>query len=104
MVKASRSTGSELTSREAVAKKTDSETGMFTLEVAQDTAARVIVMGRPSRKRATTFLNIPISSDLRQRLGNQVIGSLAMGTGALLEWALKELERQGISIKAKPRD
>ncbi|MGF1615919.1 MAG: hypothetical protein ACFCVA_18975 [Gammaproteobacteria bacterium] len=77
---------------------------MFTIEVVQDDASRVIVMGRPSRRRASTFINIPISSELRDRLGDQVLGSLAMGTGALIEWALQELQRQGASIKVMPRD
>lgn len=84
--------------------KTLSEGGMFTIEAAQDGAGRVIVMGKPSRKRANTFINIPISGELRDRLGEQVLGSLAMGTGALIEWALKELQRQGISIKVIPRN
>nr|MBS0019549.1 hypothetical protein [Gammaproteobacteria bacterium] len=84
--------------------KTLSEGGMFTIEAAQDGAGRVIVMGKPSRKRANTFINIPISGELRDRLGEQVLGSLAMGTGALIEWALKELQRQGISIKVVPRN
>jgi len=78
--------------------------GMFAIEAAQDGAGRVIVMGKPSRKRANTFINIPISGELRDRLGAQVLGSLAMGTGALIEWALTELQRQGISIKVRPRN
>lgn len=90
--------------RDSVAQRTTSESGMFTIEATQDGAGRVIVMGRPSRKHANTFINIPISGELRDQLGEQVLGSLAMGTGALIEWALGELQRQGISIKVMPRN
>lgn len=76
---------------------------MFSIEARQDTAGRVVVIGRPTRKRAGAFLNIPISQELRKRLDKQVVGSLAMGTSALLEWALQELQRRGISIEARPQ-
>jgi hypothetical protein len=76
---------------------------MFSIEARQDPAGRVIVIGKPTRRRAATFVNIPISAELRERLDERVIGSLAMATGALLQWALDELERQGISLEARPR-
>lgn len=90
--------------RDSATGKTEAEGGMFTIQATEDGAGRVIVMGKPSRKRANTFINIPISGELRDRLGDQVLGSLAMGTGALIEWALMELQRQGISIKVMPRN
>ena len=76
---------------------------MFSIEARQDPSGQVIVMGKATRKRATSFINIPISAELRERLDERVIGSLAMATGALLEWALDELKRQGISLEARPR-
>ena len=76
---------------------------MFSIEAHQDPSGRVIVIGKPTRKRAATSINIPISAELRERLDERVIGSLAMATGALLEWALDELKRQGISLEARPR-
>jgi len=77
---------------------------MFSIDTRRDRAGRVIVVGRPTRKRAEAFLNIPISDDTRKRLDEQVVGSLAMGTSALLEWALEELQRRGISIEARPQE
>nr|MBS0022016.1 hypothetical protein [Gammaproteobacteria bacterium] len=76
---------------------------MFSIETRKDPLGRVMVVGKATRKYATSFLNIPISAEARERLSQQVVGSLAMGTGALLEWALDELERQGISLEARPR-
>jgi len=80
------------------------ELGMFAIETRSGDACQVIVVGKATRKRAKTFINIPVSESLRTRLDNQIVGSLAMGTGALLEWALEELKRQGISIEARIRD
>lgn len=94
----------EQSARDSDVQGTKVEGGMFTIEATQDRAGRVIVMGRPSRKHADTFVNIPISGELRDQLGDQILGSLAMGTGALVEWALRELQRQGISIKVRPRN
>nr|MBS0019552.1 hypothetical protein [Gammaproteobacteria bacterium] len=83
----------------------DGELGMFVIETRPGgTQSQVVVVGKATRKRAKTFINIPISESLRKRLDTQIIGSLAMGTGALLEWALEELKRQGISIEARVRD
>jgi hypothetical protein len=79
------------------------QTGMFVINTREDSAGRVIVIGKASRRRATTFLNIPISKELRDALDNQIVGSLAMGAGALLEWALVELKRQRLSLEARPR-
>nr|MBS0019468.1 hypothetical protein [Gammaproteobacteria bacterium] len=76
---------------------------MFSIETRQDSSGRVLVAGKATRKHAASFINIPVSAQLRERLDQQVVGSLAMGTGALLEWALDELERQGISLEARPR-
>ncbi|MGF1615228.1 MAG: hypothetical protein ACFCVA_15340 [Gammaproteobacteria bacterium] len=79
------------------------QTGMFLINTREDPAGRVIVIGKASRRRATTFLNIPISKELRDALDTQIVGSLAMGAGALLEWALVELKRQRLSLEARPR-
>ncbi|MFZ0256390.1 MAG: hypothetical protein WAN46_12230 [Gammaproteobacteria bacterium] len=79
------------------------QTGMFVINMREDPAGRIIVIGKASRRRATTFLNIPISKELRDALDNQIVGSLAMGAGALLEWALTELKRQQLSLEARPR-
>lgn len=73
---------------------------MFTIDT-REGSAEVVIMGRPTRKRAVTMLNIPISEALRARLQEQIIGSVAMGSSALLEWALEELERQRVSIQAQ---
>jgi hypothetical protein len=74
---------------------------MFTLTtLAEKSDARLYVVGRPSRKQATCLLNIPVSQALKNRLTTQIVGSLAMGTGALLQWALQELDRQGILLEA----
>lgn len=93
-----------LAEQDAQDVQVSTEESMFSIEMRQDAAGRVIVIGRPTRKRAEAFLNIPISDDTRRRLDEQVVGSLAMGTSALLEWALKELQRRGISIEARPQD
>ena len=77
--------------------------GMFSMEARQDASGEVIVMGQATRKRAATLINIPISAELRERLDKQLVGSVAMTTGALLQWALDELKRQGISLEARPR-
>lgn len=77
---------------------------MFSIEIRKDSAGHVIVVGKATRKRATTFVNIPVSNGLRKRLDNKIVGSLAMGAGAVLEWALDELDRQGISIEAHPEE
>ena len=74
---------------------------MFTIDTREGNA-EVVIMGKPTRKRAVTMLNIPISGALRTRLQERVVGSVAMGSSALLEWALEELERQCVSIQAQP--
>lgn len=77
-------------------------TSMFTISVAPDEAEGVVrIVGRPSRKCADSFVSIPISQELRNQLGKRIVGSLAMGTSALLQWALQELQRQGVSIEAQ---
>jgi propanediol dehydratase small subunit len=81
-----------------------SPTAMFTITtVPKKDDAAVYIVGRPSRAHATRFLNIPVSQALKERLGTQVVGSIAMGSSALLEWALQELERQGISLEVTPK-
>lgn len=74
---------------------------MFIIDT-REGSAEVVIMGKPTRKRAVTMLNIPISGSLRARLQERVVGSVAMGSSALLEWALEELERQRVSIQAQP--
>ena len=77
---------------------------MFSIETRPGKPAQVVVVGKASRKRAKTFVNIPVTESLRTRLDTQIVGSLAMGTSALLEWAMEELDRQGISIEARVRE
>jgi hypothetical protein len=74
---------------------------MFTIATRDDSAGRVMVMGKPTRKGADTFVNIPLCRGTRDRLGEKLVGSLAMGTSALIEWALEELTRQGITLEAQ---
>lgn len=75
---------------------------MFSISMAPEDAKGIVrIVGRPSRKGAGAFVNIPISEELRIQLGKRIVGSLAMGTSALLQWALQELERQGVSIEAQ---
>lgn len=76
---------------------------MFDIEIREDHEGRVIVVGKSSRKRATTLINIPISRGLKSRLEERVVGSLSMATAALLQWAFDELERNKISIEARPQ-
>lgn len=79
------------------------EDKMFAIEARKGNEGRVVVVGKASRKRATTMINIPISQDLKARLEERVVGSLSMATAALLQWAFDELERQAISIEARPQ-
>lgn len=74
---------------------------MFSIDT-REGMAEVVIMGKPTRKRAVTMLNVPISGALRDRLNKRIVGSVAMGSSALLEWALEELERQQVSIQAQP--
>jgi hypothetical protein len=80
------------------------ESDVFHITTREDVKPRVLVIGRPSRKHTTGYLNIPIGRSVRDRLQEQIVGSLAMGVSGLLEWALEELERKRISleIQAKP--
>ncbi len=75
---------------------------MFRLETRQEGGGRIVIAGRPNRKNATTYVNIPISQQLRKRLDEQIVGSVAMGTSALLLWALDELKRQDVTVEARP--
>jgi hypothetical protein len=76
---------------------------MFHITAHSDPHPRVLVVGRPSRKKAETFINVPVSAELRTRLGERITGSLAMGTAALLEWALDEIEKQMVSLSAEAK-
>jgi hypothetical protein len=76
---------------------------MFRLESREGGGGRVVVAGRASRKNATTYVNTPITQGLRKRLDEQIVGSVAMGTSALLEWALDELKRQDVTLEAHPK-
>ena len=77
---------------------------MFEINTRQDDEGQIIVVGKSSRKRATTLINIPISQALKSRLDERVVGPLSMATAALLQWALDELERNEISIEARPQN
>lgn len=76
--------------------------GMFSIAIRRDPAGHVMLMGKPTRKRANALLNIPICQATRRRLDEQFMGSLSMGASALLEWALDELKRQGIALEVRP--
>ncbi len=76
---------------------------MFSIEARNDEAGLIIIVGKASRKQAATFLNIPVSAKTHKRLEDQIIGSLAMGTSGLIDWALDELNRQGISLLVRPQ-
>ena len=77
---------------------------MFTVEVKKNGQGKVVIVGKRGRRLSTGFVNVPVSAELRKRLGERVIGSMAMGTGALLQWALDEIDRHGVSIEARPND
>ena len=77
---------------------------MFDKAIYYDHEGRLILVGKCTRKGTSAILNIPISRDIHRRLREQVVGSLSMGSAALLEWALDELERRSISITARPND
>jgi hypothetical protein len=81
----------------------ENEDKMFAIQPREDNEGRIVVVGKASRKRATTLINIPISEGLKSCLEERVVGSLSMATAALLEWAFDELERQDISIEARPQ-
>jgi hypothetical protein len=85
-------------------RKPKAADAMFVIDTHKNGQGRLAIVGRASRRRATTFVNVPVSADLRKRLDERIIGSMAMGTGALLQWALDELDRQGISVEARPNE
>ena len=90
--------------RPVLTSNTRGEDTMFVIEPRYDNEGRVVVVGKSSRKRATTLINIPISQRLRSRLDERVVGSLSMATAALLQWAFDELDRQKLSIEARPQE
>jgi len=94
----------KLPARRGRPRKRKPADAMFALDIHKNGQGRLAILGKANRKRATTFVNIPVSADLRKRLDERIIGSIAMGTGALLQWALDELDRQGISVEARPNE
>lgn len=80
------------------------ESDVFKITTRGNDTGRVIMIGRSNRKNTTGYLNIPIGAQMRERLRQQIVGSLAMGVSGLLEWALAELERKQIALEmqAKP--
>lgn len=76
---------------------------LFAITVREDPAGCVIMIGKPSRKRADVLLNVPLCQATKEQLEEKLVGSLAMGTSALIEWALKELIRQGITLEAQAK-
>jgi hypothetical protein len=76
---------------------------LFAITVRDDPAGRVIMIGKPSRKRADVLLNVPLCPTTKEQLEERLEGSLAMGTSALIEWALTELTRQGITLEAQAK-
>lgn len=97
-------TAQRLPSRRGRPRKRKPADAMFVIDIHKNAQGRLVIVGRASRRRATTFVNVPVSADLRKRLDERIIGSMAMGTGALLQWALDELDRQGISVEARPNE
>ena len=83
---------------------TQTPASMFSITTRDDSAGRVMVMGKATRKWADVFINIPLCRATRDRLEEKLVGSLAMGTSALIEWALEELTRQGITLEAGAKD
>jgi hypothetical protein len=84
-----------------IPEETSSAPHMFSVSVRENNRGQIIIVGRPTRKGAKSFVNIPVTPELHQRLVGHMVGSLAMGTAALIEWALDELESKGISIEAR---
>ena len=74
---------------------------MYQYNTRTDYAGKVSIVGRVSRPVMITQLNIPVTPALHHRLREAIDGSLATGGGALIDWALDELERQGISLEAR---
>jgi hypothetical protein len=74
---------------------------MFNKTIRQNDEGQVIIVGKRKPKDIETILNIPISIELQRNLRERIVGSLSLGSAALLEWALDELERQSISIEAQ---
>ncbi len=74
---------------------------MFSVSVRENSPGHVIIVGKPTRKGAKAFVNVPVTPELHARLVDHMVGSLAMGTAALLEWALDELDSKGVSIEAR---
>lgn len=72
---------------------------MFTIRTRPDPNGHVVMVGKPSRKRASTFINIPMCEETRRQLNERFIGSISMSTSALIEWALEELKRQGVALE-----
>jgi hypothetical protein len=73
---------------------------MFVITTREDPTGRVVMIGKPTRKRARALINIPLCQATKEQLEEKLVGSLAMGTSALIEWALKELTRQGVTLEA----
>ncbi len=74
---------------------------MFAINTRPDPGGHVMMIGRPSRKRASTFINIPICQETRAELEERFVGSVSMSTSALIEWALAELKRQGVALEVR---
>lgn len=74
---------------------------MFSISSRKDLEGRIIVMGKATRKRVDTSLNVPLCQATRDRLEERLVGSLAMGTSALIEWAIDELTRRRITLEVR---
>lgn len=73
---------------------------MFNKTTRQDDEGQVVIVGKCKPKDLDGILNIPISIELQRSLKERIVGSLSLGSAALLEWALDELDRQCICIEA----
>lgn len=73
---------------------------MFSVSVHQRNLGEIIILGKPTRNSAWAHIKVPVTPELHKQLRGHVVGPLAMGTAALLEWALDELDSRSISVEA----
>jgi hypothetical protein len=77
----------------ATLSKPEKSACMFSITTGNNAAGGVMVIGEATRKRVATFVNIPLCQATKERLEERLVGSLPMGTGALIEGALDGPER-----------
>jgi hypothetical protein len=77
---------------------------MFAIEIHPAEQGPLVVVSRPTDRQTHQLLNVPLSRMTRERLARHLVGSIPMGTSALLEWGLQELERQGITLEVQAQE